>query len=118
MVKYLVIIIHILFHKIDKCVIITLGDNMKLVVINNIKYNLITNYKDGFDQEEIEKRITDYFNDYDYILGDWAYGKLRLKGFCKRENKLFNEINDFEKRKDYLRNNCAFDCRYFILEKE
>ena len=118
MVKYLFIIIHILFHKIDKCVIITLGDNMKLVVINNIKYNLITNYKDGFDQEEIEKRITDYFNDYDYILGDWAYGKLRLKGFCKRENKLFNEINDFEKRKDYLRNNCAFDCRYFILEKE
>ena len=113
-----IILIHIHFHLNKKYVIILLGDDMKIVLINDIKYNLITNYKDGYDQEEVEKRMTDYFNDYDYILGDWAYGKLRLKGFCKKENKLFNDINDYEKRKDYLRNNCAYDCKYFILEKE
>ena len=58
------------------------------------------------------------YGDYDYIIVDWAYGKLRLKGFCKKENKLFKELNDFEKKDEYLRNNCAYNCRYFILEKE
>ena len=93
------------------------GDKMKNVVLENIKYNLIINYKDGFDQEELEARYTDYFNDYDYIVGDWSYGKLRLKGFCKKENKLYKPLNDYENKNDYLRNNCAYDCKYFVLEK-
>ncbi len=91
---------------------------MNLVIINDIKYKLITDYKDGFDKEEVAKKLTDYFYGYDYIIGDWAYSKLRLKGFCKKENKLFKEINDFEKKNEYLKNNCAYNCRYFILEKE
>lgn len=91
---------------------------MKMVVLDNVKYNVIVDYKDGFDASEVENKYTDYFKDYDYIIGDWAYGKLRLKGFCKKENPLFKEINDYEKKDDYLRNNCAFNCKYFILEKE
>ena len=91
---------------------------MNLVIINDIKYKLITDYKDGFDKEEVAKKLTDYFYGYDYIIGDWAYSKLRLKGFCKKENKLFKEINDFENKNEYLKNNCAYNCRYFILEKE
>ena len=91
---------------------------MDLVIINDIKYKLITDYKDGFDKEEVTNKLTDYFYDYDYIIGDWAYGKLRLKGFCKKGNKLFKNINDFNKKDEYLKNNCAYNCRYFILEKE
>ena len=90
---------------------------MKNIVVDNINYNLITNYKDGFDEEEFQSKMTDYFYDYDYIIGDWSYGKLRLKGFCKKENKLYKDINDYEKKNDYLRNNCAYDCKYFVLEK-
>lgn len=90
---------------------------MKNIILNEIKYNVIVDYKDGFDKEELENKFTDYFYEYDYIIGDWAYGKLRLKGFCKKNNKLFNPINDYEKRSDYLRDNCAYNCRYFILEK-
>ena len=91
---------------------------MDLVIINDIKYKLIVNYKDGFDKEEVISKLTDYFYDYDYIIGDWAYSKLRLKGFCKKENKLFKDLNDFSKKDEYLKNNCAYNCRYFILEKE
>ncbi len=90
---------------------------MKSIMLNDINYNVIADYKDGFDKEEVENKYTDYFEGYDYIIGDWSYGKLRLKGFCKKENKLFNEINDFEKKTDYLRDNCAYNCRYFVLEK-
>lgn len=90
---------------------------MKNIIVDNIEYNVITNYKNAFDLEEFKNKLTDYFYEYDYIIGDWAYGKLRLKGFCKPQNKLFKEINDFENKNSYLKNNCAYDCKYFILEK-
>ena len=90
---------------------------MKKIILDNIEYTLEKNYKDGFDLEELTNRYTDYFIDYDYILGDWAYNKLRLKGFCKKENKLFNEINDYNEIDKYIKENCAYECRYFIIKK-
>lgn len=90
---------------------------MKNITLENNEYTLIENYKDGFDLEALTERYTSYFEEYDYILGDWAYGKLRLKGFCDKKNKLFKKINDYELVKEYIKENCAYDCRYFILEK-
>lgn len=86
-------------------------------VINEIEYNLIKNYKDGFDKEELENKITDFFDMYDYIVGDYSYGKLRLKGFCKKENKNLNKINDYENLDQYIKEQCAYECRYYVLEK-
>ena len=68
---------------------------MKKIVLEENEYELVKDYKSGFDAEQLELRYTDYFKDYDYILGDWAYGKLRLKGFCNNSNALFNSINDY-----------------------
>lgn len=90
---------------------------MKKVILENNEYTLIEEYKDGFDLEALTERYTSYFEEYDYILGDWAYGKLRLKGFCEKGNKLFKKINDFEFVKDYIKEKCAYDCKYFILKK-
>ncbi len=87
------------------------------VVINDIKYKIIKNYKNGFDETEVANKLTDYFFPYDYILGDWAYNKLRLKGFCDKDNELYNEINDIDKIEDYINKNCAYECQYFILKK-
>jgi uncharacterized protein YutD len=81
------------------------------------EYKLIKNNKDCFNLEEIEEKITDYFKDYDYIVGDYAYSKLRLKGFTKKFNKLNRDINDFENVDKYIKENCAYGCKYFILEK-
>lgn len=86
-------------------------------IINNIKFNLIENYRDAFVKEELENKLTDYFDPYDYIVGDWSYGKLRLKGFCKKENQKFNKINDYNNIENYIKNDCSYNCRYFILEK-
>lgn len=90
---------------------------MKYVIINDKKYELIENFKDGYDQEEVSSKLTDYFDDYDYIIGDWSYGKLRLKGFCKEGNKIYKDINDFSNKDDYIKNSCPYGCKYFILEK-
>lgn len=85
--------------------------------INDIEYELIKNYREGFNLEEIENKYTDYFKDYDYLFGDWAYGKLRLKGFNEKNNKKINKINDISNLEKYLEEYCATDCRYFLLKK-
>lgn len=91
---------------------------LKKIILNNYGYKLIENYKDGFLLNELESKFTDYFYEYDYILGDWAYGKLRLKGFYESENKKCNKINDIKILKDYIKDNCAYDCKYFVIKKE
>ena len=89
----------------------------KIIEINEFKYKIIKDYKDGFDKEEFEKLFTDYFYNFDYIFGDWAYSKLRLKGFNKSNSKNVNKINDIANLDKYLETNCAYDCRHFLLEK-
>ena len=76
------------------------------------------NEKDGIDKEELEKKLTDYFDSFDYIVGDWAYGKLRLKGFNSKTNPKFKDINDIDHVDNYLKLYCAPECRYFILSRE
>jgi len=90
---------------------------MKNIIINNISYNVIKDVKDAIDITLLTDKITDYYDSFDYIVGDWAYGKVRLKGFNKKENKNFKPSNDIAKVDEYLKNNCAYGCRYFILEK-
>lgn len=89
------------------------------IKIRNNDYNLIENYRDCFDQSEITEKLSDvdYFDDYDYILGDYAYDKLRLKGFYKKDNKNQKSINNYENIKEYIENYCSYGCKYFILEK-
>lgn len=87
------------------------------IEVNNNKYELIKNYKEAFDKEDFLSKCTDYFYDYDYIVGDIAYGKLRLKGFYDEKSKKVKKINNFKYLDDYLKNNCATDCKYFIIKK-
>jgi len=89
-----------------------------MIEIENNKYELIENYRDCFDLEEFREKYTEYFKDYDYIVGDIAYSKLRLKGFCDKKNKLYNKINDIENLSNYIKQNCAYDCKYFVLKRK
>lgn len=90
---------------------------MKVITLDGNKYTLEKDYKNGYELEALENLYTDYFYDYDYLLGDWAYGKLRLKGFCDKDNKLFKKVNDYTKIDTYIKEQCAYECRYFILKK-
>ena len=90
---------------------------MKKVTVENNTYEIITDYRDGFDNDEFINRYTDYFKDYDYIVGDWAYGKLRLKGFYDDNNKKSNKINKISSLDKYLEENCAYGCKYFVAKR-
>ena len=89
------------------------------IVINDIEYKLIENYRECFSLEEVREKLndTDYFNNFDYILGDYAYDKLRFKGFYKKDNKNARNINSFDNIKNYIKDYCSYGCKYFILEK-
>ena len=89
----------------------------KRIEINNNIYELIKNYRDAFNEEELLSKFTDYFYDYDYVVGDIAYSKLRLKGFYDSKNKKAKKINDYKYVDKYLKEMCANDRRHFIVKK-
>jgi uncharacterized protein YutD len=89
----------------------------KIITIENNEYIIIEDYKDGYDEAEFKSKLTDYFDDYDYIVGDWAYGKLRLKGFYDGSNKKARDLNNIKFLDNYLKNTCAFNCKYFVIKR-
>lgn len=88
-----------------------------MIDIDGKSYKILENSKDAIDEETLKSHLTEYFDDYDYIVGDWAYGKLRLKGFNDKTNKNFNAINDVTLIESYIKEYCAYGCKYFILKR-
>lgn len=90
---------------------------MKKIEINKVSYEIVRNDSDCLKKEELEERITDYFDDYDYIFGDYAYDKVRLKGYYDSKNKKAKKINDIKYMDDYIKNYCSFGSKIFLLKK-
>lgn len=90
---------------------------MSRVKLDNQEWELIEEYKNGYDEEVLKEKYTEYFEPYDYIIGDWSYGKVRLKGFCNKINKLCNRNNDIKFKDEYIKKLCSYECKYFILQK-
>lgn len=88
------------------------------IVLNNNEYEMVKNYRDGFNLEDLTNRFEEYFSKYDYILGDYAYGKLRLKGFYKKDHKELTENTDYQYLDQYLKEYCAYECKYFVIVKK
>lgn len=88
-----------------------------MITIDDKKYELIKEERDAFDLQIFKDHYTEYFANYDYIVGDWAYGKLRLKGFNDKSNREFNAINDYSKIDEYIKEYCAYGCKYFVLKR-
>ena len=69
-------------------------------------------------KKELKSLFTEYFETFDYVLGDYSYGRLRLKGFYESKNKLTKKINDIKYLDDYLKDFCACQCPYFLIKKQ
>ena len=92
---------------------------MKKIKLNDIEYEIVENINNCFNIDEVQERIqeTDYFNNYDYIFGDYSYDKIRLKGFNDSNSKNVNEINDIKIIDDYKKNYCSYGANTFLLKK-
>ena len=90
---------------------------MKKIVLFDNEYKIAKDENDSFDLEIVKSLATDYFKPYDYIFGDYSYGRLRLKGFYKDKNKNANNINKLSYLDSYIKDFCAYNCKYFLIEK-
>ena len=45
------------------------------VMIDDVHYEIVENYRDGFNIEALNERYNDIFERYDYIVGDWGHEK-------------------------------------------
>lgn len=90
---------------------------MKTIEINNIKYEIIRNDGNCINKEELSEKITDYFDNFDYIFGDYSYEKVRLKGYNDSNNKKTTKINDIKYLDDYIANYCSYGAKVFLIKK-
>ncbi len=86
-------------------------------IINETEYKFVKGDKDTITDEIINEKITEYFYDYDYIFGDVSYNKIRLKGFNETGGKATKEINDVKYLDKYIKDYCAYGCKWFLLKK-
>ncbi len=89
---------------------------MKIKIKDN-DYEVFKDYGETLSELDLDVIATDYYDNFDYIVGDWAYGKVRLKGFYEEGNKNLKNHNNIKNLDDYLKNNCAYGCKYFVLKK-
>ncbi|MGM9891967.1 YutD family protein [Limosilactobacillus sp.] len=87
-------------------------------LLNGHPYELVKEYRNGFDGTELAKRFSSILSKYDYIVGDWGYGQLRLKGFYDKQNPLYNIEQGVDTIEDYLLEDCNFGCAYFIIHND
>ena len=88
-----------------------------MIVIDSWKFDIMTDYREGFNEEALLARYSDVLLKYDYILGDWGYGQLRLKGFFDDTNQKATYETKINTLQDYLYEYCNFGCAYFVLKK-
>ena len=86
-------------------------------VFNDINYVVLKDDFNIFDYDELKEMVTSYFNDFDYIFGDMAYNKIRLKGLCDKKNKNYKDFNAIENLDSYIKDYCAYGCKWFVLKK-
>lgn len=89
---------------------------MKIYEINGNIYELLSD-DNCFSFENVKDYITDYFNDFDYIFGDFSGDKVRLKGFFQSEHKNVKKYNDIKYLDFYRKEYCNYGAKTFLLKK-
>ncbi|WP_143463259.1 YutD family protein [Levilactobacillus enshiensis] len=84
------------------------------LTINGHPYEVVADVRDGFDFAEFSRRFSTILSKFDYIVGDWGFEQLRLKGFYA-EDRAGAKQNQIDSVQDYLYESCNFGCAYFIL---
>lgn len=73
--------------------------------------------RDGFQEDALNERYSEILQKYDFIVGDWGFDQLRLKGFFHDKNVKASFDSKISMLDDYIYEYCNFGCAYFVLEK-
>ena len=90
---------------------------MNSIKINDINYNIIKDEKHILEEMDISEKLTEYFDNFDYIVGDLSYGLIRLKGFYQ-DSRATLESNKISNLQNYLDKYCSYGCKWFIISQK
>lgn len=88
------------------------GDNLS---IDGHPYQLITNYREAFDDTKLKARFSTILTKYNYIVGDISADQLRLKGFYDAARPNTPRAQTIDALEDYLYEYVNFGAPYFVL---
>lgn len=88
------------------------------LIINEVPYLIAINYHEGFKFDEFKRLYQEYFDKYDYIVGDWAHERLRLRGFYQLNYRKTSKDRTIDFLDEYLKEYCNFGCAYFVVGKQ
>ncbi|RUT29065.1 DUF1027 domain-containing protein [Paenibacillus zeisoli] len=88
-----------------------------MIQVNGKSYEVIQENRNGWDPEAFKQRYSDVLERYDYIIGDWGYNQLRLKGFYRDNHPKVNKDSSISGIMDYINEYCNFGCPYFVLQR-
>lgn len=86
-------------------------------LIGEREYKLVANHREGFDAEKLGERYSEVLARYDYVVGDWGYEQLRLKGFFEAGDRKAQPDQRIDTLQDYLYEFCNFGCAYFVIKR-
>lgn len=89
----------------------------EMIAVNHQHYEIAQNVRGGWNEEAFRKRYSEILNKFDYIVGDWGYDQLRLRGFYEDHNRKASFDTKISTLSDYIYEYCNFGCAYFVLKK-
>lgn len=89
-----------------------------MIHVTGKQYTIVQEHKNGWNPDAFKERYSEVLERYDYIMGDWGYSQLRLKGFFRENHPKATRESSVIGLQDYLHEYCNFGCAYFVLEKQ
>jgi uncharacterized protein YutD len=80
-------------------------------------FEILEDYRNSWNMDTFKERYSEVLSKFDYIVGDWGYGQLRLKGFFEDnhpKSSFDNRISFFD---EYIQEYCNFGCPFFLLRR-
>jgi uncharacterized protein YutD len=88
-----------------------------MITIDSRRYKIVLLHKQPFDVSAFAVRYTDVLDKYDFVVGDWGYDQLRLKGFYANDSRHATKGQTIATLMDYINEYCNFGCAYFVLQR-
>ncbi|MFD2328384.1 YutD-like domain-containing protein [Cohnella sp. GCM10020058] len=88
-----------------------------IYLTGNNAYSVVHDHKNGWNPEAFRERFSEVLERYDYIVGDWGYSQLRLRGFFRDPQPKAPKESVISHLYEYIHEYCNFGCAYFVIEK-
>lgn len=90
-----------------------------IIQIDGNYYEVIQDVREGWNEEAFIERYSDILSKFDFIVGDWGFSQLRLRGFYDDNNRKAKPAFDakISTLDEYIYEYCNFGCAYFVLKK-